>query len=321
MGKRFDIIALGEVLVDFTPSGFSLNGMRLFEQNPGGAPANMLTAALQDNLKTAFIGKVGADMHGKFLKDTLVHLGIDVSALVVDPDTFTTLAFVSLNADGEREFSFARKPGADTQLQVDELNAEMLQSTRAFHVGSLSLTNSPAREATFEAVRIAKEHGATITYDPNYRASLWEDEEKAKRWMKSLIGYADVMKISDEEAHLLTPYSDPKEAAMYLISQGVKMVTMTLGADGVMIAHKDGVVIVPGYKAKVLDTTGAGDSFFGGFVSKLLNLGIDLDHPDEDKLFEAGRYGNALASLCVERRGGITGIPTLEEIKERQKRG
>ncbi len=321
MKKRFDIIALGEVLVDFTQSGFSENGMRLFEQNPGGAPANMLTAALQANLKTSFIGKIGSDMHGKFLRDTLTHAGIDVSGLLVDPDTFTTLAFVSLNEKGEREFSFARKPGADTQIHTKELDVEMLQSTRVLHVGSLSLTDSPAREATLEAVRIAREAGAIISYDPNYRASLWDTVEDAKKWMGSLVAYADIMKLSDEEAALLTPYSDPEKAAKYLLEQGVKIVTVTLGADGAMIAYKYGTVIAPGFRSKVVDTTGAGDSFFGGFVSKLLTLNVDILNPKESELYEAGRYGNAVASLCVERRGGITGIPTTEEIEERLQRG
>lgn len=321
MSKRFDIVALGEVLVDFTQAGFSENGMRLFEQNPGGAPANMLTAALQSNLKTSFIGKIGTDMHGMFLKNTLIHAGIDVSGLVEDPKTFTTLAFVSLNADGEREFSFARKPGADTRLRVEELDYDMLNSTRVLHVGSLSLTDSPSREATYAAIREAKKAGAIISYDPNFRRSLWESEEEAVLRMKSLVEFADVMKISDEEAKLLTPYSDPKEAAGYLISQGVKIVTVTLGSKGAMIAYQNGHVIAPGFRAKVVDTTGAGDSFFGGFVSKLLILDVDLTNPKEADLYEAGRFGNALASLCVERRGGITGIPSLEEIEERMARG
>ena len=196
MSKKFDIVALGEVLIDFTVADVSESGMRLFEQNPGGAPANMLTAALQAGLDTAFIGKVGTDMHGKFLRETLDKIGIDTSGLVSDEEVFTTLAFVSLNAGGEREFSFARKPGADTMLKSSELNEEILTNTKVLHVGSLSLTHEPSRTATFDAVKIAKKAGAIISYDPNYREKLWENVDEAKKWMSKMLEYADIMKIS-----------------------------------------------------------------------------------------------------------------------------
>ena len=173
--KNWDVVALGELLIDFTPAGLSPAGMKLFEQNPGGAPANMLTAVSRSGLKTAFIGKIGADMHGDFLRSTLEGVPIDTSGLITDPSVFTTLAFVSLSITGDRGFSFARKPGADTRLSIDEINKDMLTDTKIFHVGSLSLTDEPARTATFEAVKIAKDSGAIISYDPNYRAPLWEN--------------------------------------------------------------------------------------------------------------------------------------------------
>ena len=215
--KKLDVVALGELLIDFTPAGLSPAGMRLFEQNPGGAPANMLTAVSRVGLKTAFIGKIGADMHGDFLRSVLDSVPIDTSGLITDPSVFTTLAFVSLSITGERAFSFARKPGADTRLSIDEINKDILSDTKVFHVGSLSLTDEPSRSATFEAVKLAKEAGAIISYDPNYREPLWDSVDKAMEMMRLMSEFADIMKISDEETSLLTPYKEPLEAGKYLV--------------------------------------------------------------------------------------------------------
>ena len=179
MSKEIDIVALGELLIDFTESGYSKNGMKLFEQNPGGAPANLLTAASHMGCSTAFVGKVGNDMHGHFLKETLKKEGIDTRAVIEDTEYFTTMAFVELDERGERSFSFARKPGADTMLRKEELDEKLLSNCKIFHFGSLSLTNEPSRSATLEAVSIAKKAGVIISYDPNYRASLWEKKETA----------------------------------------------------------------------------------------------------------------------------------------------
>ena len=172
MEKKYDVVALGEFLIDFTPAGSTDSGMKLFEQNPGGAPVNMLTAVSKAGLKTAFIGKVGDDMHGNFLVETAKQAGIDTRGIVVDNTVFTTLAFVTLDENGEREFSFARKPGADTMLCYKEVDADLLRDTKVFHIGSLSLTDEPARTTTFQAVKEAKKYGAVISYDPNYRAPL-----------------------------------------------------------------------------------------------------------------------------------------------------
>ena len=197
MKKTYDVVALGEILIDFTPAGSSENHMQLFEQNPGGAPVNMLTAVTKNGYQTAFLGKVGDDMHGRFLRDTAKDLGIDVRGLIVANDVFTTLAFVTLQENGERTFSFARKPGADTQICYRELKQELLKNTKIFHVGSLSLTDDPARTTTFQAVRTAREAGAIISYDPNYRAPLWPNREDAVERMRSMLQYVDVMKLSD----------------------------------------------------------------------------------------------------------------------------
>ncbi|MBO1871201.1 carbohydrate kinase [Lachnoanaerobaculum sp. Marseille-Q4761] len=317
--KKFDVVALGELLIDFTPAGLSATGMRLFEQNPGGAPANMLTAVSRAGLKTAFIGKIGADMHGDFLRSVLESVPIDTGSLITDPSVFTTLAFVSLSITGERGFSFARKPGADTKLCIEEINKDILADTKIFHVGSLSLTDEPSRSATFEAVRIAKEAGAIISYDPNYREPLWDSVENAVEMMRLMSTFADIMKISDEETSLLTPYNEPLAAGKYLVENGIKLVVVTLGEKGALAVSKTGYVEVPGFKSNVVDTTGAGDSFWGGLVARFLNENVDLDNISTKQMYDIARYGNAVASLCVEKRGGIVSIPTFDEVLERLK--
>jgi len=313
----YDIVSLGELLVDFTESGLSPAGMRLFEQNAGGAVTNLVCAASRCGAKTAFIGKVGNDMHGHFLKQAMIDAGVDMHALVEADDVFTTLAFVALAKSGEREFSFARKPGADTCLRSDELDMELLKNTRIFHTGSLSLTAEPARSATYEAIDAAKAAGAIISYDPNYRASLWQNREQALTYMRSLIATADVVKISDEELPLLTCETDPQKAADVLIDQGVRVVAVTLGSDGAYVRVGGEGRTVPGFAAKAVDTTGAGDAFFGGFLYRFLSTGRTLKNVTADDAADCARFGNATASLCVEHRGGIPAMPKLEAVLNR----
>ena len=313
MEKEVDIVALGELLIDFTEAGYGASGMKLFEQNPGGAPANLLTVVSHMGFKTSFIGKVGNDMHGLFLKRTLEQEGIGTDSLIVDDSVFTTLAFVEIDKNGERNFSFARKPGADTQLKAEELNQELLKNCKIFHFGSLSLTDDPAKKATQEAVRIAGDAGAVISYDPNYRASLWPDPAAAVAAMKSMIPMVDVMKVSDEESLLLTGESDYESAADVLLSMGPQLVAITLGADGVLIATKEDKKVVSGYQVDTVDTTGAGDSFWGGFLSGFLTLNKNLDELSWDEICACAQQGNA---LCVQKRGGIPAIPAKEEVEK-----
>lgn len=313
----YEITALGESLIDFTPSGTSEAGMRIFEQNPGGAPANALAVFAKFGEKAAFIGKVGNDMHGLFLKETMEKAGIDTKGMIVSDKVFTTLAFVSLNEQGEREFSFARKPGADTCLMEQEVNVDIIKDSKILHIGSLSLTDEPCRSATFYALQQAKDAGKIISYDPNYRALLWESVESAIAGMRSPLDYVDVMKISDEETKLLTDIEDPEGAAKALLAKGVSLVAVTLGKDGAYVCTKEGGAVVPGFESKVVDTTGAGDSFWGGFLYQLAKSG---KRPEEVTLEEAktfARFGNAVASLCVEKRGGIPAMPTMEQVTER----
>ncbi len=315
--KYYDITAFGEILIDFTYQGVNAEGQKLFAQNPGGAPANVLVAARKLGAATAFIGKAGTDMHGRFLKDVLEREDIDTKGFILDDKYFTTLAFVELNEAGERNFSFARKPGADTQMEKGEVNMEVVENSHIFHVGSLSLTDEPGRGATFYMVEKAKENGSLISYDPNYRASLWKDEETAKKEMRSLVPYVDIMKISDEETELLTGEKSPELAAKALCSQGVKLTVVTLGKDGAYVCVKGEGKTAPGFASKVADTTGAGDSFWGGFLYQISQCGKALEEISLDEAASFARFGNAVASLCVEGKGAIPAMPSMEQVKKR----
>lgn len=316
MEKEVDIVALGELLIDFTEAGKSSSGKKLFEQNPGGAPANLLTVAAHMGYQTEFIGKIGADMHGDFLKKTLEEEGIGTRYLIQDESYFTTLAFVEIAENGERHFSFSRKPGADTQLRAEELNQQLLENCKIFHFGALSLTNEPSRTATIEAVKGAKAAGVLISYDPNYRESLWFDKQTAVSQMKSMIPYADIMKVSDEELVLLTGIEDYNKAVTQLLELGPKLVAVTLGSDGVLLAREYKRERVEGFKVNAIDTTGAGDSFWGGFLSEYLKQEKSLKEFTWEEIKNCAVYGNATAALCVQRRGGIPAIPKKKEVEQ-----
>lgn len=313
----WDVTALGEVLIDFTPCGMSENGMALFERNPGGAPANVLTALTRLGSRCAFIGKVGRDMHGAFLEKTLRDVGIDTRGFIRDPDAFTTLAFVALTEAGERSFSFARKPGADTRLAPGEVDTSLLSHSRVFHFGSLSLTDQPARNATWFALRTARQAGAVISYDPNYRPLLWPDEAAAREQMRSVLGLVDLLKISDEECALLSGQSEPEAAARALLAQGPSAVVVTLGAGGALAATHEGCVHIPAFPCQVVDTTGAGDSFWGGFLSRYLECGKAPRELTLADISGFARFGNAVASLCVEKRGAIPAMPDAAQVAQR----
>ena len=314
----YDITTFGEILIDFTSQGINEDGQMLYARNPGGAPANVAVAAARLGAHTAFMGKAGKDMHGEFLRSVLQREKVDTKGLLLDEDYFTTLAFVEVNESGERTFSFARKPGADTKIQKEEVDVDVLDRTNIFHVGSLSLTDQPARDTTFYAVKRAKNKGSVISYDPNYRASLWPDEKTAKKHMRSLVPYVDLMKISDEETELLTDHRDVREAAKILYEQGVKVVAVTLGGEGAYIYSKDGGCVVPGFSVKqIADTNGAGDSFWGGFLYKISTSEKQLDELTQEDLKEFARFGNAVASLCVEKKGAIPAMPELAQVERR----
>lgn len=314
--ETYDVTAIGELLIDYTPYGISEHGQTLFEQNPGSAPANVLAALSCLGRKTAFIGKVGQDLQGEFLIQTLNRYGIDTQGVRSDASVFTTLAFVSLQ-NGERSFAFARKPGADTCLQSEEVRDAAILSSKILHFGSLSLTDEPSRAATFHALRLAKEAGITISYDPNYRAPLWPDPETAVTHMRSVLPYVDIMKLSDEETTLLTGFTDPAAAANALLEQGISCVIVTLGAQGAYLATRDFCVTEPGFSSQVVDTTGAGDSFWGGILTKLCEINGQISLLTEASAHEFLTYANAVAACCVEKRGGIPAMPSPEEVQQK----
>lgn len=312
--KTFDVTALGEILIDFTYHSQSENGAALFEQNPGGAPANLLAAVAKLGGKAAFIGKVGDDMHGNLLKDVLEKAGIETRGMLLDTNVFTTLAFVSLAPSGERSFSFARKPGADTCLLESEVDFDLIENSHIFHIGSLSLTDEPARSATFTALEFAKKNGITVSYDPNYRAPLWKDEQTAINGMRSVLGYTDIIKISDEEITLLTDMHTPEDAAKVLLDKGVSCVIVTLGKDGAYAATQGFAARFPCPDGKVVDTTGAGDSFMGGFLYKMAQNKKRPSELTANDITEYATFANKVATICVGRRGAINAMPTLDEV-------
>lgn len=315
-----DVISMGELLIDFTSCGKSVSGSRLFAQNAGGAPANVAVAVSRLSGKSAFTGKVGNDMHGRFLKETLEENNVNCEGLVLDNKHFTTLAFVDVGTDGEREFSFARKHGADKMLTKEELLLGLIKDSKIFHFGSVSLTDEPVRSATLFAAEYAKNHGVTVSYDPNYRASLWESKEKAIEEMRNALKFADLVKISDEETILLTGEKDYTKAADKLIADGVKLAVVTLGKDGAYVCTKGFAVKVDGFEVSAVDCTGAGDAFWGGFLAVICKSGKDIENLTYNELHSFTHYANAVASICVERYGAIPSLPVESEVEERLNR-
>ena len=313
-----DVVALGELLIDFTCQAADPEGYPIMQAHPGGAPANFLAALSKFGAKTAMIGKVGNDAFGRMLVDTLRRRGIDTSGMILSENVFTTLAFVTLDQAGDREFSFARKPGADTCLRSDELNYELLENTKVFHFGTLSLTDEPSLSATKEAVRFAGEHGKLITFDPNLRLPLWKDPEEAKGQMLWGLHQADVVKISDEEVEFL--FGPGVEAGAERICKefGVKLVFVTCGADGCFFLNSKARGWIEGLTdLTVVDTTGAGDIFGGSALGKLLQFGKAPEDLTTDELREITRFACAAAGLSTEHPGGISSVPGLETVLAR----
>lgn len=311
----FDIVAVGELLIDFTPVRNEYG--TFFKENPGGAPCNMLTMAQKLGSKTAFIGKVGKDQFGIRLGNVLKAQGIDVAGLVYSKDYNTTLAFVHLDEKGDRSFSFYRKGCADVMLEKCEVDYELLDRTRTLHFGSLSFTDEPSRFTVIDMVEYAKRKGKLITYDPNYRPALWKSEEGAVNGMRIGVAYADIIKVSEEEAVLLTGEEDMLRAGKCLYDKGIKLVCVTLGEEGSFYYHRSGNGIVEGYKSKVIDTTGAGDAFFGAAVHQILQRDCDINELTAKDLNEILNFSNAAASICIESFGGIPSIPSKEDILRR----
>ena len=311
----FDIIAMGETLIDFTPAGCGGNGSPLFAQNPGGAPANVLAQAARLGGRTAFIGMVGRDGFGTFLRHAMERSGIDTADLKETEEAHTTLAFVQLDAQGDRSFSFYRKPGADVLLRPEDVDRERIRNTRIFHFGSLSLTDEPVRSATHLAVRTAREAGCIVSYDPNYRPPLWPSEAEAKAQMASMIPCADVLKVSEEEMALLTGDKDPETATKALAAQGVSLVLVSMGGVGACYRCGQEFGHVPAFPVQAVDTNGAGDSFLGAILFRLRNKSREaLRAMGEPELRELITYGNAAGALTTTAHGAIPAMPDGAQI-------
>lgn len=313
-----DVVAIGELLIDFTFKSADEEGYPTMEAHPGGAPANFLAALNQYGYKTAMLGKVGNDTFGKLLLGTLEKAGIETKGMIVSDDVFTTLAFVTLDESGDREFSFARKPGADTQITFEEIDLSLVDEAKVLHFGTLSLTDEPARTATYRLVEYAKNHGKLVTYDPNLRKPLWKNLDEAKEQLLWGLQYADVVKISDEEVEFLFGL-DPKAGAEYILANyGVKLVFVTCGADGCVFQNKTCSGHVPGLSdISVVDTTGAGDIFGGSAVSQLLKYEKAPEDLNEDELRQIVRFACTAAGLSTTKPGGISSVPALEQVLER----
>lgn len=310
-----DITTIGEVLIDLTQSARTEQGIPRFDANPGGAPANLAVAASKLGAKTAFIGRVGRDSFGAFLKDCLAENGVDVSGLSMDPVQHTTLAVVALDGTGERTFSFYRDPSADVNLAWEDVPQAMLRNTKILHFGSVSLTAEPARTATLKAAEAAKACGAWVSYDPNYRASLWPDERTAIRNMLEPLPLVDILKVSDEELPLLTGLSDPDRGSARLAEKGIRLVLVTLGAHGAFYRFDGKTGCVPGVPCIVGDTNGSGDTFFGAALSQLVKLN-SLDELTIPELERVLAFANKAASITTSRHGAIPAMPTLEELEK-----
>ncbi len=318
----YDVIALGELLIDFAPQSVTEAGYPILAAQPGGAPGNFLAALNRFGLKTAMIGKVGDDMFGRLLVKTLKGAGIDTRAILLDPDQFTTLAFVSLDESGNRDFSFARKPGADTCLTEAEIPESLLTGGRVFHFGTLSLTDEPAASATRRAVALAKKKGLLISLDPNLRKPLWKREEDAKAAIEWSLRQADIVKISDEEVEFLWGLSPEAGAKKLLEEYGVSLAYVTLGPKGCYAVTKRHQVTVESPSGiHVVDTTGAGDIFGGSAMSRFLKIGKHPEDLTEDELRGIVRFACTSASLSTQKHGGITSVPAEADVLAKMTEG
>ena len=313
-----DVAALGELLIDFTCLSTDENGYPAMAAHPGGAPANFLAALAKYGAKTAMLGKVGDDTFGHLLLETLRRAGIETRGMIAAPDVFTTLAFVTLDARGEREFAFARKPGADTCLSFPEIDLSLIDEAKIFHFGSLSLTDEPSRSATRQAVAYARAKGKLVTYDPNLRPPLWKDLAEAKEQLLWGLGQADVVKISEEEVRFLFGLEPEAGAEHICHTFPVKLVFVTCGPEGCWVDNGTARGMTPSLRdIKVLDTTGAGDIFGGSAMWKLLQTGKVPGDLTEGDLRDITAFACTSAGLSTTRPGGISSVPAYEEVLSR----
>lgn len=312
----FDVVALGESLIDFTPAGTNELGMALFARNPGGAPANVLAMCAKLGARTSFIGKVGCDAFGAFLRQTMQEAGIDLSGLAVDETVPTTLAFVQLSTTGDRSFSFYRKPGADIMLRRQDVPQALLRDCRIFHFGGVSLTDEPCRRATLWSAQQARQAGALVSYDPNYRPLLWQDTSSAAAQLRSALRLADLVKVSEEELVLLSGTSDLEVGAARLRGLGPAVVVVTQGAGGAFVQTAATSVHRPAYPVAAVDTTGAGDAFWGALLFRVRGLDTDSLRALSAAVWgDILAFANAAGSLTTTKPGAIPAMPDAGALR------
>lgn len=317
MNKSFDVVALGELLIDFTENGSSAQGNGLFEACPGGAPCNVLAMLRKTDKTCAFVGKVGNDMFGRLLKDTIEQAGINADSLLMDDEIPTTLAFVKTFANGDRDFSFYRKPGADMMLKEEELPLDVIQGAKIFHFGTLSMTHDSVRKATEKAVSAAKEGGALISFDPNLRPPLWSSLEQAKEAIAWGLSKCDILKIADNELLFMTGEYDFYKGAAILQQQypNIRILNVTAGADGSYSFYgAEEPVFVPSCKlGGVIETTGAGDTFCASVLNFVLENGMEgLSKEDRTAML---KFANTAAYIVTTRKGAIRSMPERSEVE------
>jgi fructokinase len=318
----FDVCTLGELLIDFTPSGVNEQGVALFGRNPGGAVANALAMNAKLGGRTVFIGKVGDDEFGRYLEKIFIDAGIDTAGLIKDPAYLTTLAIVQLNEAGDRSFSFYRREGADLMLTWKETKKELIDAANMFHFGAVSLSGQPCRDTVHEAVRYARSKGKIISYDPNYRPFLWSDAAEAKNEIGKLLDSADILKVSDEEMVFLTGEADPEKGAGLLAEKGPAIVLVSLGPKGAYFHCSDGIGYIPAYNVETVDTTGAGDAFLGAVHYRLRNKSLEeIKRIPRHELADIVDFAAAAGSLTTTKKGGIPALPTMAEIEQCRKEG
>ena len=308
-----DIMAIGEMLVDFT-AVTEEHGDIYYKQNPGGAPANVAVMAAKLGVSSGFIGKMGKDMFGAYLKETLENEGVDTKGVKLDKGYSTTLAFVRKNEDGERDFVFYRNNSADLNLSYSEVNLKLIDNCKLLHFGALLLTSEPSKSAVINTVEYAKQQGKIITYDPNWREHLWSSRAEAVKAMRSVLRYVDIIKVSELELQIITDSGNLLPSIAKLLNEGVKVVCITQGAKGCIIATRKGIERFPTFDVETIDTLGAGDSFFGAFISQIIKSGKTMDELEMDDLREFAIYANACGSLSSTKVGAIPAMPTHEEI-------
>lgn len=315
--KKFDVCALGELLIDFTENGVSARGNPLLEANPGGAPCNVLAMLNKQGYKTAFIGKIGDDIFGRQLWKTIGALGINTDGLITDKTVNTTLAFIHTLDGGDREFSFYRNPGADMMLSESDIRESVIENSGIFHFGSLSMTNGVCERATKKAVSAAEKAGAIISFDPNLRENLWESLDKAREKIEYGLSHCHILKISDNEILWLTGKNGFDEAVKFLRERysNISLLLLSLGKNGSRAYSKSGFAFAPCVPANTIETTGAGDTFCGAILGKVLEKGL-RDYSDGE-LYEMLLFANAAAGIVTERKGALKVMPELSEIYER----